>query len=794
MKTCAAHRPRYLRLLRLPSVFVAAVVVLVAALVPIVAPPWSPAVVLVAGAGYAWIRRARLAVEIAMIRALLRSSGGCPGEIAVDGLQGQVRAEVLSTGVVRIEAGCWNDAVRALGYAMGRDRAFQMDLLRRTAQGRLAEVWGRTMLPLDQQYRRLGLSAAAVRAVADLEEPEREVLAAFADGVNAAGSRHGVPFEARFLSYRPEPWTVEDGVLIALYLFHSLSFDESAKRAEAVIRHVFPPEVADFLVPDPARAETAGGVPAGLSALRRPGAPPAGLVQAGQAVAGSNCWVRGGPAGPILACDLHLPLTMPNLLYEVDVTTPQARVRGLAVAGLPVVLTGSNAHLAWGVTNLSPDVLDLAPANGPAETTTERIRVRGRREAVEVKVSRAGGQPVSARHLLGRPVAVRWSGFDPRSCDLRFQRLARTGSVAEAVAVLDAAQGIPLNVLLADTGGRMAHLATGLLPVRGEGADTQFLAATDRPRLTDPPEQILVSANDDVLPRVRTASGRTARICFDADPGFRARRLRHLLTGATEPSLASMRALQNDTEAEVYRPYAEIAVEALRGRDDRLARLIAAWDGRATVESRAVGVLVRFRDLLAQEVLGPYLAAARDEDPGFRYSFRSFDRPLLAIIGSADPALLPVDAQAAGWPDFIAGCVRRAAGELGSAGRPPTWGRINRTGLNHPLSLLAPWSARLTGVRAVAQPGVTHTVRTCVPGFAAVGRTVQAPGSPGTAIIEIPAGQSGHPLSPHFADRHPVWARITAREVRPARNECTFTLGPPRTASMVSGTADGSAA
>ncbi|MBB4906169.1 penicillin acylase family protein [Actinophytocola algeriensis] len=743
MTACAAHRPRRLRLRRLPSVRAVgglAVLTLAAACAAaLTGPMWTAVAVVVAGAGavawYARHHRARIAVETALARALLASVPACPDEVAVPGLDADVRATVTGDGVTRLTAASWLDAVRGLGFVMGRDRGFHLDLVRRTAGGRLAEVWGRTAVPADRHYRLLGLERAARRAADTLDAPERDLLTAFAAGVNASFAHDGPPFESRFLSWRPEPWTVADSLLVALFLFHALSWHEPGRRAEAVIRRALPPDVAAFLLP--------GGpdtVPAGLRAVRGDDVP-ADVVAVDGAVAGSNCWVRTGPGGPVLACDLHLPLLLPNLLYEVDLRWPDGSVHGLATPGLPVVLTGGNGHLVWGVTNLSAAVLDLVPAGAGATTTTEHVRVRGG-APVAVEVTVDGDLPVLPKPLLGERVAAAWTGFDPRACDLRFQRLATARTVAEGIAVLDEADGIALNALLADRDGRIAHLATGLLP--------------ERPRLVDPPSGVLVSANDAALPG--------HPFWYDADPGHRARRIRQVLADTHDPTPDAMRALQHDTDAALYRRYRDLAVAA--PAESSTVELLAGWDGTARTGSRAFPVLVRLRQLLAERVLAPYLTACRELEPEFRYPFRDVDRPLLAILSIQDPALLPPGA--ADWPGLIAECVHQARGR-----RLPAWGRVNSVGLSHPLTGLAPWAERLLGIAARPQPGALHSVRTCVPGFGAAGRAVLTPGG---GTFELPAGQSGHPLSPHFADRHPTWLRSGAP--RASRAVCGYSLSP----------------
>ncbi|MBD0420470.1 penicillin acylase family protein [Streptomyces sp. TRM S81-3] len=766
MTTCPAHRPRLRRLWQLPTVRTvgaagAATVVLAAAAA--LAWPWVSAAVLAAGAagiaGHVHRNCGRVAVERRMLRALKDSAPRCPEDIEVPTLTAPVRAECGDDGVTRITAQTYHDAVRALGYTMARDRGFQLDLVRRTGSGRVAEVWGRTAVPLDTAYRRLGLAAAARAATERLAGPERDLLTAFADGVNAAFAQQ-TPFECRFLSYRPQPWQVEDSVLTALVLSHSLSWNEEAKRAESVMRRALPGPVADFFLPGGTTS-----LPTGLAHHRGQEQSP-DLVALDGAVPGSNCWIATGDE-PLLACDLHLAFGVPNVLYEIDLAWPGTRLRGLASPGLPVALTGTNGRIVWGVTNLTADVLDLVPAGRDTlHTRTEQIRVRGRRP-VTVEITTDGTMPVSQTPLCGEKIAVRWTGHDPRAADLRFHRLAHAHDVDEAVRVLDDAHGVALNVLVADR-KRMAHLATGLLPRRPAGTPRTepadgHLTGPERPRAVDPADGILVSANDAALPEDEF------RIGLDLDPGHRARRIRDVLGAAERHDAAGMHALQHDIAADLYLHYRDLAVAALRPGDP-VRTLLQEWDGTASTGSRAFGVLVRLRNVLARRVLAPYVAVCREYEPAFRFPFRDLDRPLRAILDARDCALLP-----AGTTDvdgFIAECVAAAVRE-----RPRRWGRLNRVGLSHPLAALVPWADPVLGIRPRSQAGMLHSVRTAVPGFGAAGRIVATVDDLVTA--ELPAGQSGHPLSPHYADRHARWASLAPPRTRPRRTGCGHVLRPP---------------
>jgi penicillin G amidase len=183
--------------------------------------------------------------------------------------------------------------------------------------------------------------------------------------------------------------------------------------------------------------------------------------------------------------------------------------------------------------------------------------------------------------------------------------------------------------------------------------------------------------------------------------------------------------------------------------------------------------------VLAQQVLGRYLAVGRNHDPAFQFPFEWADAPLLAILHANAPTLLPPDGQRHGRNRFVAECAQRAAAELvamSGGSQLPTWGELNQVGMVHPLVRLAPWARALLGVRPQPQAGSLHTVRTCVPGFAAVGRAVLPLG--GEPVFELPGGQSGHPLSRHFDDRHGVWSRATPRADRKARIRCVGMLQP----------------
>ena len=227
--------------------------------------------------------------------------------------------------------------MRGLGYVTARDRLFQMDLLRRHSAGRLAEIFGKAALPDDIRQRSLGFSGAATAIIAELPPEQREVLQAYAEGVNAFITHMETPpFEFLLLGYRPDLWTMADSLLVVLNMFQTLAGDEDDERMLTVMETVLPPEIVAFLTPDTDRYTTVlfGGsdsrrpirpIPVqALAALRRPRVPhskqAAQRLQISAPPLGSNGWAVGqlktADGRAILANDMHMPFSVPNVWYR----------------------------------------------------------------------------------------------------------------------------------------------------------------------------------------------------------------------------------------------------------------------------------------------------------------------------------------------------------------------------------------------------------------------------------------------------------------------------------------------
>ncbi|MGK4003926.1 penicillin acylase family protein [Sorangium sp. So ce1036] len=734
---------------------------------------------------------------------------GAGGAMAVPGLESAVTVTFDRLGIPTIRAASRQDALRALGVVTARDRLFQLDLLRRSSGGRLAEILGRDLLAADTRQRLYGVPRAASAILARLPERQRAALDAYAEGVNAVlRSAETLPVEFRELGYRPEPWRPEDSVLVVLGMFDALSVSEDLERTRTVLSRSLPEGVTSFLLEDidpytrallGAQAPAAPPLPAEeLRALvarsRRAHAWRGGVLSAasGEAPVGSNGWAVAGQrtrdGRALLANDMHLELGVPNIWYRAELRYDDSEVAGVVLPGVPMVIVGTNRHVAWGMTNLDGDVMDLVQIEvhpgRPDEYRTpsgwrrfevaeETIEVRGEPD-VTVTAQRTIWGPVAPRPLLGAKVAIRWTALDPEGVDLGLLEMDRARSVDEAALVMNTAGGPGCNVLLADRSGRVAWTVTGRLPRRrgfdgavsvswadGRAGWEGYLPPAALPRVVDPPSGFVVNANH----RMPRGEGAPA-LGRDYANGYRAYRITERLREAREVTEADMLSLQLDTRAEFYGFYRDLALRALTGeavsRRPSLAearRAVAAWDGRADASSVGLPLLDRFRGALAREVFAAWLGASRAAEPTLELELPDIDTPLQRALSERSADLVP--APEGGWDAFVLAALEEAVAAVKEehGGRPVdqiAWGAVSRVRIAHPLGVTPELAARLN-MPDEPLPGCDVCVRLVSDTLAASERLVVSPGREPEGILHMPAGQSGDPMSPHYRDQQRAW-------------------------------------
>ena len=364
---------------------------------------WVLAVVVVMAAGVVWWLVYRPLPQL-------------DGTMALSGLQDDVRVERDPRGVPHIRANSIGDLAEAQGYVMAQDRLWQMDLLRRVGRGQLSEIFGPATLQTDKDFRTLGIGRAAEGDAGLMEPQERHVLEAFSRGVNQFIEQHRgeLPLEFSLLNYKPQPWQPSDSLVIAGYMYRTLTNTwprelDRAKVKERVgadrAKELFSPEASmdRLVVGDPNVADDGSkrsrehghkdgmkidtvfkmsnhSVDPNLGSVQfrknfaefpdaflgLPGSTLGFLEDVSNEVQyglGSNNWVVSGAhtatGKPLLANDTHLDLLMPPIWYEVHQTAPGLNVEGFALPGEPHVIIGHNERIAWGFTNNGADVQDL---------------------------------------------------------------------------------------------------------------------------------------------------------------------------------------------------------------------------------------------------------------------------------------------------------------------------------------------------------------------------------------------------------------------------------------------------
>lgn len=754
--------------------------------------------------------------------ALLASRSPPDADLFLERLENPARVDFDEFGIPRIQAQSREDAYAALGFVTARDRLFQMDLARRNAAGRLAEVFGSAALETDRQHRIFGFTQVAAAVLAGLPAEHRKVLEAYAGGVNQAMRAEGMPpFECRLLGYAPEPWRPEDSLLVVLGMFEYLAWGGAQERSTTLMEASLPKPVLDFLLP--LRDAYTDRLVPGAAPAPIPVAELAGVLERARRIAahqappatadrhpGSNAWVVGpgrtGSGRAILANDMHLGLGVPGPWYRAELHYGgQPRFAGLFLPGVPMPISGSNRRVAWGFSNTSGDFTDLVrlrtnPANpheyltpqGPRrfETRQETIRVRwAAAHSFEVRSTLWG--PVESRPLLGGPVAVRWTALDPAATNLDFLELDRADSVQAALRILNGVGGPPLNAVVADADGNIGWTLTGRVPMRfgmdglfsrswaDGGAGWQgYIPPEQLPRRVNPPEGYIVSANQ------RMVGGEYPHpIGHDYAPGYRAYRITEKLSRSRAVSERDMLALQLDTESGGYRYYQQLVLGLLRRPEAArlpdaaaLRAYLEAWDGRAEPGSLGRPLLMEFRMALMAAVVSPYFAACLAADPDCTYAWSYGETALRRLLDAQAPELLPEPEKYPDWNAFLLAVLERSARQLQEKlaeqdWREITWGRANRVGLSHPLAGVLPFLGPLLDMPARPLRGGDECVLVCLPGFGASERLVVSPGHDEDGLLHLPGGQSGHPLSPHYRDQHEYWAagRPAALWTGPAR-------------------------
>jgi penicillin G amidase len=723
------------------------------------------------------------------------------GELRVAGLNAPVTVVRDTYGVPHIKAESLENLFFAQGYITAQDRLWQMDINRRYGRGELSEIFGKRTLLLDKSHRILQLRQAAERAVAALSERDRKFLDAYVRGVNAliAAQKNKLPIEFRVLGYTPRPWTAEDSVIIGVNIAESLSSEFAVEHTREAISDKLGPELAADLYVSGSWRDRFPGI--SLDAVSTPpDSSPNGLDSEDENTAllqsamsnlcdscfpGSNNWVVSGAhtttGKPLLSNDMHLQHSIPNVWYEVHLHAGDFNVVGVSFPGLPFVVGGHNQSVAWGFTNLGPDVQDLFietfNAEGryqtpdgwaDAQRSSETINVKGEADVtVEVVTTRHG--PIVTELLPGetRKLALQWTIYDPQALQLPFYAMNSAQNWADFTAALSRFGGATQNVVYADIQGNIAYHAAGWIPIRKSGTGATPISGADGshdwigyipfdqlPGSFNPSNGIIGTANARVVPDTYPHF-----LANQWGSPYRTERIYRVLENGKKFSAQDMLALQMDTYSEFDRTMANAfvyAVDHSRNASDRARRaadLMRGWNGYVEIDAVAPTIATCARRKLWKLLLEPKLGGDWE-----RYQWFSSSIAMERLVQSKPQRWLPP-----GFADWNSLLTKAAEDAVADPGAPRDlaawqWGKNSPIVLQHPLFGDVPFLNRFSGPGTWPQSGSgSLTVKAAGRSFGASERATYDSSDWDASTLNIVTGESGQIFSQNYNTHWNAW-------------------------------------
>ena len=783
---------------------------------------------------------AALAV-LALWWSLRASLAQLDGRRGLPGLQARVVVERDRLGVPTIYATNRIDATRALGFLHAQERFFQMDLSRRAGGGELSELFGAMALGRDQAQRVHRPRARAKQALAQAKPAEVRLLEAYAEGVNAGlEALEARPPEYLLLRAAPARWQPEDTYLVSYSMFAALhEIAGTGDYREDVLRRAFSPAARAFFnspdtawgaaldgssvpaapIPDAAEFSVGGAGKRAASATRVPGAvadanqlpdDPGDSPRSGKV--DSNNWAvdghRSGTGAAIVANDMHLELRVPNtwyrarLIYQDPELGPQD-VTGVTLPGAPVVVAGSNRHVAWADTASNLDITDLVKleldpsqprryrtSSGWREfqTFTEIIRVRGSTNSAFTVDETLWG-PVVTRGAVKYALAC--TMHEPDAVNLGLLEIERARDTQTALRLASLTGTPVLNFIVGDRAGNIGYTLLGRLPNRAgfSGVTPESWADESRgwrgwvpperyPRVINPTNGVLWTANNRTLGSLEY----NALHIWSPDNGARARQIRDDLLAMEKPSEQALWSIYRDDRALYLDRWQKLLLAALdRGSVANSAwreaqALVSAWGGRAAVESQGYRLVRGFRSYALELLFEPVNQHLGKYDKAMRLSNEDAAWAML----TAKPVHL-LNPKFTRYENLLDRAVKRLLEDLVSRNIPlsqATWGSRNLLHIQHPLSLAVPRLSRWLDMPAVPVSGDSQMPKVLAPGFGVSQRMVVSPGHEEHGLYNMPCGQSGHFLSPFYRSEMEAWVKVEPLPFLPGPKQHRLELVP----------------
>ncbi len=738
-----------------------------------------------------------------------------------------------SQGTAIINAASKADAAYALGFAHGQDRFFQIDIQRRFAAGELSALVGDKAIEHDKQYRLHQMRQRAKATLTLLSPEDLDLLKGYSEGINAGlASLSNSPFEYLLLNVEPVNWAPEDSFLVSAFMFAQMTSRVAPKDysrellyrsgGDALVNFIQPEgtlwdtaidgsQVAASVLPSAEQWSSVGLDLAGIA-----------MVDVEAPMIGSNSWAVGGAmtkhGGALLANDPHLAFSLPHIWYRTQLNYPDdqgemLKVVGVSLPGLPSVAIGSNGKVAWGMTNSAGDWADLIALDleGDQYRTSEglkdlhieseTIQVRGGEDLV-INVKKTEWGPIYK--INGETYAYRWLAHEPEALNaFEYLNLDRAKTVDEAVDFAQRSGISPFNFLVADQQGKAAWSLAGRLPKRGTQVSNRvvswkdlgetwqgWLPSSDYPVVSTEQQDYLWTANN----RIVGGESLNKIGLGQYELGTRGWLIEQDLKAQATFNEEDMARMVVNDKAVLLNPWRDYLLALLEKQPSLSADQQSAqtalqnWSARADVADVGYTVVNRYRDeflkrinqlLIAKMQTQGLLNEGFDLDELWLFN-RQNEGPLRILRDQAPSHWLPLGV--ASWNDWSLDMLDTTLAQLkekhGSVAAA-RWGLENRLRMRHPLAAALPeFLQSYLNMPADELNGDSDMPLAQHPGAGQSMRFIVAPGHEEEGYLTMPAGQSGHPMSPYYRSSHEDWLAYRNTPLLPGEAESTLILAP----------------
>ncbi|AYC30396.1 penicillin acylase family protein [Paenisporosarcina cavernae] len=743
-----------------------------------------------------------LAVAIGLNWFIGKSKPQISGELHVDMLEEEVSVERDEKGVPHITAKSEADLYRAQGFVQAQDRLFQMDLARRQASGTLSEVVGDAAVSTDKFFRTFSLRDAAEKSWAGYGSEAKQVLEWYAEGVNAyityAKEENKLSYEFSLLGYEPSDWDTIDSLTIGKYM----AYDLGGNWSSLAVRHwalgnLPEAKAKELFITYP--EDKPSIIQANLdNQVKVANAFDASLLP--NEFNGSNNWVVSGEktasGKPLLADDPHLGLSTPSIWYQMHLSSPEQNVSGVIFAGVPGIILGHNESIAWGVTNVGPDVQDLYiekpnPSTKyeyeydgkweKAEVRDEPIRVKdGDTVDFEVVVTRHG--PIISDVMYDNTeseavFSMQWTALEPTLELQAVLNMNKATNWEEFETALEDFHAPAQNFVFASTDGTIAYKANGRIPIRKQG-DAQlpvpgnssdygwkgYVPYDELPRVVNPKEGFIATANNEVVD-----DSYPYHITDFWAQSYRYERISEVLQAGDSFKKEDMMALQMDTQDLLAREFVQDMVATVRKSDradhlEKYVTILDDWDQNDSKDSAAPLIFHRWIKQLPITLFAPEMpedvydllqGKGNITDQMLRDAFAGNEGEWVKQYGGLDKWLA----------DSLEESMKNVAEEFGEDPKDWKWGEYHQLTFDHPLGGASPVLGYLLNAKSVPVSGSNITVMAA--GFDEDGRVDH--GASWRYVVDLAdtskayhivgPGQSGHIKSKWFHDQVQDWAK-----------------------------------